>query len=241
MCATQRLHVTKLLLHFAPAEFQRKALGKPKRNCGEKGDASICISHLSHTRAGAMLVTWNGLLGLGSSYPADPNLGVNATILRHGGGEPCLLWAAHLECCSFCPHPPCCSPGAVLVGTAVQRDDPCWSDSELWHQCLAPGQGECLAEAQNVPWQDPGAASLLNIDGYCLHGGLGPPALQIVFPCAGPDRVPHHSQQSSQAGQGAQQAGDHWPKAVPGPLICWCVALFKDSGEEKEEVLGFLE
>lgn len=27
-------------------------------------------------------------------------------------------------CCSFCSHPPCCSPGAVLVGTAVQRDDP---------------------------------------------------------------------------------------------------------------------
>lgn len=41
--------------------------------------------------------------------------------------------------------------------------------------------------------------------------------------------------------QGAQQAGDHWPGAVPGPLICWCGALFKDAGEEKEEVLGLLE
>lgn len=154
MCATQRLHVVKLLLHFAPAEFQRKALGKPKGECGEKGDASICISHLSHTRAGAMLVTWNGLLGLGSSYPADPNLGVNPTILRHGWGEPCLFWEAHLECCSFCPHPPCCSPGAVLVGTAVQRDDPCWSDSELWHQAKAsawPRLRTCLGRTLGQP------------------------------------------------------------------------------------------
>lgn len=47
MCATQG---KKLLLRFAPAEFQGKALGKPKGKCGEEGDASICISHLSCTR-----------------------------------------------------------------------------------------------------------------------------------------------------------------------------------------------
>lgn len=42
-------------------------------------------------------MTWNGLLGLGSSYPADPNLGVNPTFLKQGGGEPWLLWAGHLD------------------------------------------------------------------------------------------------------------------------------------------------
>lgn len=42
-------------------------------------------------------MTWNGLLGMGSSYPADPNLGVNPMLLRQGGGEPWLLWAAHLD------------------------------------------------------------------------------------------------------------------------------------------------
>lgn len=38
------------LLCFAPAEFQGKALCKPKGKCGEEGDAGICISHLSRTR-----------------------------------------------------------------------------------------------------------------------------------------------------------------------------------------------
>lgn len=50
ICATQRLHGKKLLLCFAPAEFQRKALGKPKGKCGEDGDAGVCISHLSRTK-----------------------------------------------------------------------------------------------------------------------------------------------------------------------------------------------
>lgn len=50
MCATQRLHGRKLLLHFAPAEFQGKALGKPKGKCGEEGDAGVCMSQLSSTR-----------------------------------------------------------------------------------------------------------------------------------------------------------------------------------------------
>lgn len=50
VCATQRLHGRRLLLPFAPAEFQGKALGKPKGKCGEEGDAGVCISHLSCTR-----------------------------------------------------------------------------------------------------------------------------------------------------------------------------------------------
>lgn len=204
------------------------------------------MSHLFSTRV---------IEGLGRSHACDLEWAAGSGVLISSRSQlwgqphtPQAGWRRALAplgsssgCCSFCPHPPCSSPGAVLVGTAMQRDDPCWRDSELWHQCLAPDQGECLAQAQNVPWQDPGAASLLNIDGYCLHGGLGAPALQIVFPCAEPDRVPRHSQQSSWAGYGAQQVGECQPGAVPRALICWCVALFKDPGEEKQEVLGLLE
>lgn len=113
MCATQG---KKLLLCFAPAEFQGKALGKPKGKCGEEGDASICISYLSCTRvykvwAGDKPVTWNGLLGMGSSYPADPNLGVNPMLLRQGGGEPWLLWSAHLRAAASAPTFPAAPQG----------------------------------------------------------------------------------------------------------------------------------
>lgn len=98
-----------------------------------------------------------------------------------------------------------------------------------------------------MPWQDPGAALLLNIDWHCLHGGLGAPALQIIFPAAGSARVPPRSQHSPRVGQGAQQAEERctassWPGAAPGPLLCWCMVLSRaDSGEGKEEVLGLSE
>lgn len=94
------------------------------------------------------------------------------------------------------------------VGMAAWGTGPQWRSSAVWHYCLAPRQGEHLAQAQNVPRQDPGAASLLNIDGYCLHEGLGPPAPQIAFLAAGPAQVPFRSQHSSWVGQGAQQPGE---------------------------------
>lgn len=40
---------------------------------------------------------WSELLGVGSSCPVDPNFGVNPTLLRQGGGDPWLLWAAHVD------------------------------------------------------------------------------------------------------------------------------------------------
>lgn len=49
-CVPPRGCTAGSLLCFAPAEFQGKALCKPKGKCGEEGDAGICISHLSPTR-----------------------------------------------------------------------------------------------------------------------------------------------------------------------------------------------
>lgn len=172
MCATKRLHGRKLLLHFAPAEFQRKALGKPKGKCGEKSDESVCISHLSHTRAGAMPVTWNGLLGLGSSYPAHPNLGVHTPQARWGRALSPL--GSPSGCCSFCPHPPCCSPGVVLVGAAVRRDDPYWRDSELWHQSLAPGQGSAWPRLRTCLGRTLGQPCCLILMGIACTGAWRP-------------------------------------------------------------------
>lgn len=129
-------------------------------------------------------MTWNGLLGLGSPYPADPNLGVKPTLLRQSGGEP---WAAPAPlgspsgCCSFCPRPPCCSPGAVLVGTAAQRDDPCWRDSELWHQTKAsawPRLRTCLGRTLGQP-------CCLILMGIACTGAWGPQPCRSFSPVLG--------------------------------------------------------
>lgn len=101
-------------------------------------------------------------------------------------GQP--IWMLQLP-----PLPSLLLPEGCAVGMAAQGAGPCWGDSVVWHHCLALRQGKHLAQAQNMPWQGPGAALLLNIDGYCLHGGLGAPALQIIFPAAGPALVPPRS------------------------------------------------
>lgn len=75
----------------------------------------------------------------------------------------------------------------------------------MWHYYLELCQGKHLAQAQNVPWQDPGATSLLNIDGCCLRRDLGAPALWIVYPAAGPAQVPPCSCTATWVGQVAEQ------------------------------------
>lgn len=91
-------------------------------------------------------MTWNGLLGLRSSrsqpwgQPHAPQAEWRRALAPLGSPS---------GCCSFCP--PCCSPGAVLVGTAAQRDDPCWRDSESGtrpRRVLGPGSERALAG----PW-----------------------------------------------------------------------------------------
>lgn len=146
-----------------------------------------------------MPVTWGELVGLVSLCPAAPSLEVRPTLICQSRGEPLAPLASPSGCCSCCLYPPCCCLRSVQW--VEQHREPVPTGGTLvWHHCLAPCQGEHLAQAQKVPWQDPGAASLLNIDGHCLHGGLGAPALQIIFPVAGPAQVPPCSQPSSWVG-----------------------------------------
>lgn len=231
MGATQRRHSRKLLLHFAPDVFQRKALGQVKRKRGEGGGTGVCRSH-------ACDLGWAGGSGVLMSSCSQP-WGQPHTCLAGQRGAPGSfgqpIWMLQLL-----PLPSLLLPGSCAAGTAAQGADCRWRDSAVWHHCLVPHRGELLAQAQNVPWQDPGAASLLNIDGHCLHGGLGAPALQIVFVAAGPARVPPCSQRSSRVGRGAQQAGERCTASPrPGPLLRRCVALSEvDPGEGKGKSVG---
>lgn len=69
---------------------------------GEWGGTGVCISHLSLTRAqetwaGAVPVTWGGLLGLVSLCLAAPSLGSAPRVSDRAERSPWLLWTAHLD------------------------------------------------------------------------------------------------------------------------------------------------
>lgn len=82
---------------------------------------------------------YQGIEGLGRSHACDLEWAAGSGVLISSRSQlwgqphtPQAGWRRALAplgsssgCCSFCPHPPCSSPGAVLVGTAMQRDDPC--------------------------------------------------------------------------------------------------------------------
>lgn len=166
------------------------------------GGTGVCVSHLflmgNLVRSHAHNLGWAGGSGLlvssCSQSWGQPHAHLAEQREARGSfGQP--IWMLQLL-----PLPSLLLPKGCAVGMAAQGAGPCWTGSAVWHHRLAPCQGEHLAQAQNMPWQDPGAASLLNIDGPCLHGGLGALTPQIIFLAAGPARVPLHSQHSSQVG-----------------------------------------
>lgn len=113
-------------------------------------------------------LSYQGIESLGGSHACDLEWAAGSGVLISSRSQPWdqphtpqAEWRRALAplgspsgCCSFCPQPPCCSPGAVLVGTAVQREDPCWRDSELWHQTKAsawPRFRTCLGRTLGQP------------------------------------------------------------------------------------------
>lgn len=103
-------------------------------------------------------MTWNGLLGLGSSYPVDPNCGVNPMLLRQGGGEPSLLWAAHLDAAASALTLTDTPQGLYWWAQQCRETIPAGgtlsSGASAWHQTKAsawPGLKTCLGRTLGQP------------------------------------------------------------------------------------------
>lgn len=98
--------------------------------------------------------TWNGLLDLQSSYPADPNLGVNPTLLRQGAGEPWLLLDAAASALTLPAAPQGLCWWAQQLRETIPAGGTLSSGANAWHQTKAsvwPRLRTCLGRTLGQP------------------------------------------------------------------------------------------